>query len=126
MIYKQNTGVLSKNQSILKRANVIFSINRSKIDNDITYSISRCNGYYLLGINIKGIDTLKITPSTSCYDVEVNVNQEDVYKENGGVVVNLNQILSNELCIKIKINQNESLLISYKGNRIGKKVITLK
>ena len=126
MIYKQNTGVLSKNQSILKRANVIFSINRSKIDNDITYSISRCNGYYLLGINIKGIDTLKITPSTSCYDVEVNVNQEDVYKENGGVVVNLNQILSNELCIKIKINQNESLLISYKGNRTGKKVITLK
>jgi hypothetical protein len=126
MIYKQNTGVLSKNQSILKRANVIFSINRSKIDNDITYSISRCNGYYLLGINIKDIDTLKITPSTSCYDVEVNVNQEDVYKENGGVVVNLNQILSNELCIKIKINQNESLLISYKGNRTGKKVITLK
>ena len=125
MIYKQNTGVLSKNQSILKRANVIFSINRSNIDNDMIYSISRCNGYYLLGINIKGIDTLKLTPSTSCYDVEVNVNQEDVYKENGGVVINLNQVLSNELCIKIRIKRNEALLISYSGNINGNKVIEL-
>ena len=126
MIYKQNIGVLSINQSILKRANVIFSINESNIDNDIIYSVSRCNGYYLLGIYIKNIDTLKITPSTSCYDLEVNVNQEDVYKENGGVVINLNQVLTNELCIKLKIKRNESLLMSYNGNRSGNKVIELK
>ena len=126
MIYKQNTGVLSINQSILKRANVIFSIDESVIDNNIIYSVSRCNGYYLLGINIKNIDTLKITPSTSCYDLEVNVNQEDVYKENGGVVINLNQVLINELCIKIKINRNEAILISYSGNISGNKVIELK
>ena len=126
MIYKQNIGVLSINQSILKRANVIFSINESVIDNNIIYSLSRCNGYYLLGINIKNIDTLKITPSTSCYDLEVNVNQEDVYKENGGVVINLNQVLTNELCIKLKVKRNETLLISYSGYRSGNKVIELK
>lgn len=126
MIYKQNTGFLSINQSILKRANVIFSIDGSVIDNNIIYSVSRCNGYYLLGINIKNIDTLKITPSTSCYDIEINVNQEDVYRENGGVVINLNQTTMDELCIKIKINRNESLLISYNGNESGNKVIGLK
>ena len=81
---------------------------------------------YLLGINIKNIDTLKITPSTSCYDIEINVNQEDVYRENGGVVINLNQTTMDELCIKIKINRNESLLISYNGNESGNKVIGLK
>lgn len=126
MIYKQNTGFLSINQGILKRANVIFSIDGSVIDNNIIYSVSRCNGYYLLGINIKNIDTLKITPSTSCYDLEVNVNQEDVYKENGGVVINLNQVLTNELCIKLKVKRNETLLISYSGYRSGNKVIELK
>lgn len=126
MIYKQNTGFLSINQGILKRANVIFSIDESVIDNNIIYSVSRCNGYYLLGINIKNIDTLKITPSTSCYDLEVNVNQEDVYRENGGVVINLNQTTMDELCIKIKIKRNETLLISYSGYRSGNKVIELK
>ncbi len=126
MIYKQNTGVLSINQSILKRANVIFSINESNIDNDIIYSVSRCNGYYLLGINIKNIDTLKITPSTSCYDLEVNVNQEDVYKENGGVVINLNNQNMNSVCIKIVIKQNEAVLISFSGTINGNKVIKLK
>ena len=126
MIYKQNTGVLSINQSILKEANVMFSIDGTNVDNSIYYHLNRCSGYYLLGIDIEGINTIKITPSTSCFSIEANVNQEDVYKEDGGVVVNLNQILSNELCIKIKINKNESLLISYQGNRTGKKVITLK
>ena len=126
MIYKQNTGFLSINQGILKRANVIFSIDGSVIDNNIIYSVSRCNGYYLLGINIKNIDTLKITPSTSCYDIEINVNQEDVYRENGGVVINLNQVLTNELCIKLKVKRNETLLISYSGYRSGNKVIELK
>ena len=126
MIYKQNTGVLSINQSILKEANVMFSIDGTNVDNNIYYHLSRCSGYYLLGIDIEGINTIKITPSTSCFSIEAIVNQEDVYKEDGGVVVNLNQMLSNELCIKIKINKNESLLISYQGNRTGKKVITLK
>ena len=126
MIYKQNTGFLSINQGILKRANVIFSIDGSVIDNNIIYSVSRCNYYYFLGINIKNINTLKITPSTSCYDLEVNVNQEDVYKENGGVVINLNQVLTNELCIKLKVKRNETLLISYSGYRSGNKVIELK
>ena len=49
-----------------------------------------------------------------------------IYKENGGVVINLNQVLNNELCIKLKIKRNESLLMSYNGNRSGNKVIELK
>ena len=56
----------------------------------------------------------------------LKVNKEDVYRENGGVVINLNQTTMDELCIKIKINRNESLLISYNGNVSGNKVITLK
>ena len=126
MIYKQNTGVLSINQSILKRANVIFSINESNIDNDIIYSVSRCNGYYLLGINTENINNIRITPSTSCFNIEVNVNQEYVYKENGSVVINLNNQNMNSVCIKIVIKQNEAVLISYSGTINGNKVIKLK
>ena len=126
MAYKQNTGVLSKNQSILKRANVIFSVNESTTETNINYRLSRCNGCYFLSLNVNEINYLTLTPSTSCYDIEVNVNQEAVYKENGSVIVNLNQVLIDELCIKIRINRNEAILISYQGNISGNKVIALK
>lgn len=125
MVYKQNIGVLSLNQNILKKAYTIFSVDESSTDNYIRYNLSKCNGFYLLSLNIEGISTLRITPSTSCYDITFNVNQEYVYKEDGSIVVNLNQISLNRIFIKIKINKKESLLLSCRGNINGNKVVYL-
>lgn len=114
VIYKQNTGVLSVNQNILKRSTISYLVNEV-IDESTEFSCcySRCNGKYRFLVRVKEIGgILKLTPSTCSYKMKVFLNSSDVYKENGSIVLDLSNIIGNEIVFELEIEKNQTILIS--------------
>ena len=114
VIYKQNTGVLSINQNILKRSTVTFLVNEQIENNaEFSYCYSRCNNKYRFVITIKEKEgILRILPSTCSYKMNVCLNSSDVYKENGSIVLSLSNMIGNEAIFDIEIEKNQTILLS--------------
>ena len=54
VIYKQNTGVLSVNQNILKRSTISYLVNEVISEStEFSYCYSRCNGKYRFLVRVK-------------------------------------------------------------------------
>ena len=114
VIYKQNTGVLSVNQSILKRSTISYLVNEVISEStEFSYCYSRCNGKYRFLVRVKEKEgILKLTPSTCSYKMKVFLNSSDVYKENGSIVLDLSNIIGNEIVFELEIDKNQTILIS--------------
>lgn len=114
VIYKQNTGVLSVNQNILKRSTISYLVNEV-IDESTEFSCcySRCNGKYRFLVRVKEVGgILKLTPSTCSYKMKVFVNSSDVYKEDGSIVLDLSNMIVNDIAFELEIEKNQTILIS--------------
>ena len=127
--YKQNTGILSKNQYILKNASVTYIVNNPiYTETGFSYCYSGCNGKYKFVILLKergGI--LRILPSTICYKIKIFIDSSDVYKENGSVVLDLSNIVGNIVEFEIEIDKKQTILLSRIVNKeIYQKLIEVK
>ena len=113
-VYKQNTGVLSQNQNILKRSTVTFLVDRPTInETGFSYCYSRCNGKYRFNINVNETGGIfRILPSTACYKIKIFVDSSTVYKENGSIVLDLSNIIGNNIVFEIEIDKGQTILFS--------------
>ena len=128
-VYKQNTGVLTQNQNILKRATVTFLVDEIVLnDTGFSYCYSRCNGKYRFNINMDEVGgSFKILPSTACYKIKIFIDSSYVYKDNGSIVLDLSNIIGNNIMFEIEIDKGQTILFSrIVDTEINNKLIEIK
>ena len=122
-IYKQNTGVLSKNQNVILTSTTRFRIKYYDLEGNIKYSINKCGNCYRITFISDENGIVKITPSTADYQYYTFVPSEYVYKENGSIYVDLSASINRVMYVDINIRSNQTIMISYGDSN---KVVLLK
>lgn len=130
-VYKQNTGVLSKNQNFIVDSNVNFRVGCYTIKQtpDFKYNYYKCGDCYRLEIyldNTNSLEKLFLVPSSCDYQVWVHLNKEYVYKENGRIVINLRNIETNNISIELKIKKGTAITLSLEDSKNNKKTVSFK
>lgn len=127
-IYKQNTGVLSKNQNLITNSKVIFKVqNIYLIDSsNFRYDCYKCNDCYRLEIyldNPNVASKFKVIISACDYQMWVHLNKEYVYKDRGSIVIDLNKKESNKIIIDLKISKGNAITLSLEDFNGNKKTV---
>lgn len=128
-IYKQNTGILSKNQSLITTSKVIFKVQNTNVISSLNfrYDYYKCDDCYRLEIYLDNPETasdLKLITSACDYKIWVHLNKEYVYKNRESIVIDVNKIENNKLIIDLKINKGNAITLSLEAFNGNKKIIS--